>query len=119
MQILFQPLWDLCLKIESRFQRIAKRYFPPPTPVARVINRLPLQRKSLEAYFLSIPLLQITLTVGGSVTVSLVSSLTRLDLTNKDIMLLFVFSEAVESKFVKLETVILPPTVSVSSPFIG
>ena len=87
--------------------------------MARVINRLPLQRKSLEAYFLSIPLLQITLTVGGSVTVSLVSSLTRLDLTNKDIMLLFVFSEAVESKFVKLETVILPPTVSVSSPFIG
>ena len=46
----------------------------------------------------------------------LVSSLIRLDLTNKETMLLFVCSEAVESKLVTLETsraVILPPMVSV------
>ena len=59
---------------------------------------------------------QRTLTVGGSITVCLVSSLTRLDLTKYENMLLFVYSEAVESNLVKLETsctVILPPTVSV------
>ena len=45
----------------------------------------------------------------------MVSSLTRLDLTNKVNMLLYVCSEAVESELVKLETsrtVILPPLVS-------
>ena len=53
------------------------------------------------------------LTVGGRITVRLVSSLTRLNLTKEENnMLLFVSSEAVESKLVKLETcqtVILPP----------
>ena len=42
-------------------------------------------------------------------------SLTRLDLTKQENMLLFVCSEAVESKLVKLETmhtVTLPPKVS-------
>ena len=60
--------------------------------------------------------LQRTLTIGGSKTVQLVSSLTGLDLTKKENMLLFVCSDAVESKLVKLETshtVILPTTVSV------
>ena len=45
-----------------------------------------------------------------------VSTLTRLDLTKKENMLLLVGSETVESKLAKLETshaVILPPTVSV------
>ena len=42
--------------------------------------------------------------MGGRITVQLVSSLARLDLTNKKSMVLFVFSEAVESKLVKLET---------------
>ena len=48
--------------------------------------------------------------------VQLVSSLTRLELTKKENMLLFVCSEAFESILVKLETshsVIHPPTVSV------
>ena len=55
------------------------------------------------------------LTVGGRITVQLVSDLTRLDMVNEEKMF-FVCSEAVESKLVKLETsrtVILPPTVSV------
>ena len=59
---------------------------------------------------------QKTLTVVGSITVRLVSSLTRLDLPKYENMLLFGYSEAVESNLVKLETshtVILPPTVSV------
>ena len=60
---------------------------------------------------------QKTLTVGESITVRLLSSLTRLNMTNKDYMLfLYLCSEAVEYKLVKLETshtVILPPTVSV------
>ena len=59
---------------------------------------------------------QTTLTAGGRITVRLVSSLTRQDLTQKENMLLFLCSEAVESKLVKLETsrtVIFPPTVSV------
>ena len=47
---------------------------------------------------------QRTLTVGGSITVCLVSSLTRLDLTKYENMLLFVYSEAVESNLVKLGT---------------
>ena len=38
---------------------------------------------------------QRTLTVGGSITVQLVSSLTRLELTNEGNIILFVFSEAV------------------------
>ena len=38
---------------------------------------------------------QRTLTVGGSITVRLVSSLTRLELTNEGNIILFVFSEAV------------------------
>ena len=61
-------------------------------------------------------LYQRTLAVGGRITVWLVSSLSRLDLTKKEKMLLLVFSEANESKLVRLETsctVILPPTVSV------
>ena len=56
---------------------------------------------------------QRTFTVGRRIAVQL-SSLTRLDLTNKDNMFFFVGSEAVESKLVKLETrhsKILPPTV--------
>ena len=54
--------------------------------------------------------------VGGSITVWLVSSLTRLDLTKKENMWLLVCSESAESKLVKLETsteVILDPTMSV------
>ena len=46
-----------------------------------------------------------TLTVGGRITECLVSSLTRLDLTKEETMLLFVCCEAVESKLVKVETV--------------
>ena len=38
---------------------------------------------------------QRTLTVGGSITVWLVSSLTRLELTSEGNIILFVFSEAV------------------------
>ena len=41
---------------------------------------------------------QRTLTVVGMITVRLVSSLTRLELTNKGNMLLFVCGEAVASK---------------------
>ena len=47
---------------------------------------------------------QRTLTIGGRITVWLVSSLTRLDLTKKENMLLFVLSEAVQSELDKLET---------------
>ena len=57
-----------------------------------------------------------TPTEEGMITVRLVSSSTRLDLTKKENMLLFVSSEAVVSKILKLETsrtVILPPMVSV------
>ena len=46
----------------------------------------------------------------------LVSSLTRLELTNEGNIILFVFSEAVQCNLVKLETsrtVMLPPTVCV------
>ena len=49
----------------------------------------------------------------GSITVKLVSSLTRYDLTKEENMMVFVCSEAVEPKLVQLETscsVILPPT---------
>ena len=56
---------------------------------------------------------QKTLNFGGRITVWLVSSLTRLDLTKEDNMFLFACSEAVESNLVKLETVqtgIFPPT---------
>ena len=59
---------------------------------------------------------QRTLTVGGKITVRLVSSLTRLELTNEGNVILFVFSEAVKYNLVKLETsctVMLPPMVSV------
>ena len=55
------------------------------------------------------------LTIGGRITVWLVSSLTRLDLTKNENMLLFVCCEAIESKLVKLETshtVILFPKLS-------
>ena len=58
--------------------------------------------------------MQRTLTVVRRITVPLVSILARLDLTKKEFFL-FVFSEAVESKLVKLETsgtVILSPMVS-------
>ena len=62
------------------------------------------------------PARQRTLTVGGSITVCLASSLTRLDLINKQNMLLLVCSETVESKLLNLEashTKILPLTVTV------
>ena len=48
--------------------------------------------------------MQRPLTNGGRITVKVVSSLTSLDLTNKENMLLFACSEAVEIKLVKLET---------------
>ena len=51
--------------------------------------------------------MQRTLTVGGSITVLQVSSLTRLDFTKKENLLFFVCSETETSS-----TVILPPTVS-------
>ena len=54
---------------------------------------------------------QRTLTVGKRITVRLVFSLKRLDLTKEENMLFFACSEATESKLVKLETsrtVILP-----------
>ena len=54
--------------------------------------------------------------MGGSTTVQLVSTLTRLDLSSKENMLLFVGGETVDSKLVKLETsrtAILLPTVTV------
>ena len=60
--------------------------------------------------------MQRTLTIGGRITVWLVSSLTRLELTNERNIILFVFSEAVKCNLVKLETsrtVILPPMASV------
>ena len=47
---------------------------------------------------------QRTLTVGGRITVHLVSSLTRLDLT-EDEKMFFVCPEAAESKLLKLETI--------------
>ena len=47
---------------------------------------------------------QRTLTVGGRITVRLVSSLTRLELTNEGNIILFVFSESVLCNLVKLET---------------
>ena len=56
------------------------------------------------------------LTVRGSIAVQLLSSLTRLDLPKKEIMLLFVCSVVVESKLVKpgtSRTAKLPPMVSV------
>ena len=46
----------------------------------------------------SVLITQRTLTIVGSVAVHLVSSLTRLDLTNKENMLFFVCCEAVVSK---------------------
>ena len=61
-------------------------------------------------------LYQRSLTMGGSTTVQLVSTLTRLDLSSKENMLLFVGGETVDSKLVKLETsrtAILLPTVTV------
>ena len=57
-----------------------------------------------------------TITIGGRITVQLVSSLTRFDLTKGENMLLFVCSEAVVYKLVKLKTkhtVIPDPIVSV------
>ena len=59
---------------------------------------------------------QRTLAIEGRITVQLVSSLTRLELTNEGNIILFVFSEAVESNLVILETsrtVILFTLVSV------
>ena len=53
-----------------------------------------------------------TFTIGWRITVQLVSSLTRLDLTKKENMLGFVCSETAEVKLVKLETS-RPPMVSV------
>ena len=47
---------------------------------------------------------QRTLTVGGSITVRLVSSLTRMSFTKKENMWLLLSGEAVESKLVKLVT---------------
>ena len=47
-------------------------------------------------------LVQRTLTVGARITVQLVSSLTRLDLTKEENMLFFVCSETAKSKLVKL-----------------
>ena len=47
---------------------------------------------------------QRSLSIGGSITVLLVSSLTWLDLTKQHNMLLFVCSETFESKLVNLET---------------
>ena len=62
-------------------------------------------------------MLQRTLTVQGRITVQLVSSLTRLDVMNEEIMLLLnVGSEAAKSKLVKLKTnctVIYSYTISV------
>ena len=58
---------------------------------------------------------QRTLTVGGSITVQLVSSLTSVKLTNEGNIILFVCSEAVKCNLVKLETshtVMLPPTAA-------
>ena len=54
---------------------------------------------------------QRTLTIGGRITVRLVSSLTRLELTNEWNMILFVFSEAVINA--TSCTVILPSKMSV------
>ena len=59
--------------------------------------------------------IQRALTVGGSITVQLVSSLTRLDLNQKENMLFIVYSKSAESKLVKPETsraLILLPMVS-------
>ena len=54
--------------------------------------------------------------MGGRITIQLVASLTRHELTIKEKMPIFVGSEAVDSKLAKLNTsctVILPPMVSV------
>ena len=67
---------------------------------------------SPEVDFPPIRLLLRTLIVWGRITVQLVSSLTRLDLTSEAYVLLFVCSEAVESKLVKPVTshrVLHPP----------
>ena len=59
-------------------------------------------------------LIQRTLALEGRITVWLVSSLTREDLTNKENMWFLVCSEAVEYILVKTScTVILPPTLRV------
>ena len=59
---------------------------------------------------------QRTLTIGGRIPVRVVSSLTRLELTNEGNIILFVFSEAIKCNLVKLKTsrtVIFPPMVGV------
>ena len=59
---------------------------------------------------------QRTLTVGGRITVRLVSSFTSSDLADSPYTKSNIFSLLVKSSLVKLETsckVILPPTVSV------
>ena len=52
--------------------------------------------------------------MGERITVQLVSSLTSLDLTNKENALFFVCSEAAESKLVKLETSCTSPNFECS-----
>ena len=74
---------------------------------------------AFDEYVLAVNRPQRTFTVGGRITEQLVSSLTRLELTNERNLILFVFSEAVYCNLVKLETsctVVLPPTVSVLCP---
>ena len=59
---------------------------------------------------------KIALKFSSDIAQRILSSLKRLNLTKIDNMVLFVCSEAVKSKLVKLETgstVIFPPTVSV------
>ena len=48
--------------------------------------------------------------VGGRITVRFVWSLTGLDSTEQEHMLLFVYGKAAESKLLKSQTVVLPLT---------
>ena len=69
-----------------------------------------------KTFFTACQYVQRTHTLGGRITIHLVSSLTRLDLTKPQNMLLITCTETTEYKPIKLEashTNILPPKVTV------
>ena len=84
------------------FSRIQNALFRTIFLCGRAPKRKP-RHRLLRCYFIPyfhyiiiiITSVQRTLTVGGRITVRLVSSLTRLELTNEGNIILFVFSEAV------------------------
>ena len=105
-----------CLFFNSRNIWERERLFPVLSFIVVVVVTC-FKDKSCQIYLPR----QRTLTVGISIiaVVQLVSGLQDLIWPKKEYLLLFVCSEAAESKFVKLVTshaVILPPTVSVLWP---